>query len=102
MTSTEMTALLKRVKDTDQLMEDLRNIQDEQALEETLHRHNLPSTLEAMASVSASDELEEEDLFAVAGGCSCKGPLKRVINNFFNWVCKKVTGKKTEVCPDCG
>ena len=39
MTAAEMTALLNRVEHTDQLMEDLRNIQDEQALEEILHRH---------------------------------------------------------------
>lgn len=103
MTTTEMTALLKGIENIDQLMEELRIAQDEQALDAILRRYDLPITLEDMAGVSFdSDELDEEDLFAVAGGCSCKGPLKRVVNNFFNWVCKKITGKKTEVCPDCG
>ena len=102
MTNTELNTKIAKVENLEQLMADLRNAMDEEEIKEVLKAHGLDITLEDLAVIRLeSDELAEDDLDDVAGGCKCKGPLKWLVTTFLCWVSKQVTGKKMK-CPDCG
>ena len=50
---------------------------------------------------SEEDELTEDNLEDVTGGCKCKGILKRAVTKLLQWIVKTATGIYVE-CPDCG
>ena len=101
MTNMELNALMEKVENVEQLMADLRSAADEETVMEVLKAHNLDITLEDLEAIlPGADELSEDDLSNVAGGCKCKAPLKRLINNFLSWVSKRITGKGV-TCFDC-
>lgn len=102
MTNTELNIKMEKVENVEQLMADLRNAIDEEEVKEVLKAHGLDVTIEELDALKLeADELGEEDLDNVAGGCKCKGILKRVVTKFLCWLSKQVTGKKM-TCPDCG
>ena len=102
MTNTELDIKIEKVENIEQLVADLRDAADEEAVKEALKAHDLDVTIEELASIKPEEEeLGEEDLDNVAGGCKCRGILKRVITNLLCRLLKKLTRKDFH-CPDCG
>ena len=103
MTKNELTAKLSNIADISALMTEIENAADDAAVLEVLKAHGLELTAEEarMLINSEEDELTEDNLDDVTGGCKCKGPLKRFITKALQWLFKTATGIYTE-CPDCG
>lgn len=97
MTKNEFAAKLTHNIDVTALAAEINNAENDDAVLEILKRYNLELTSEEIRSLAEQeDELDEDALNNVAGGCKCKGFLKRIITNFLLWV----TGGGE--CLDCG
>ena len=97
MTKNEFAAKLSKNVNLTALAAEINNAENDDAVLEILKRYNLelnPEEIRALAE--QEDELDEDDLNDVAGGCKCKGFLKRIITNFLLWI----TGGGE--CLDCG
>ena len=103
MTKNELTAKLSNANDISALMTEIENAADDAAVLEILKAHGLELTAEEarMLINSEEDELSEDNLDDVTGGCKCKGILKRAVTKLLQWIFKTATGTYTE-CPDCG
>ena len=103
MTKNELTAKLSNITDISALMTEIENAADDAAVLEVLKAHGLELTAEEVRTLinSEEDELTEDNLEDVTGGCKCKGILKRVVTKALQWLFKTATGIYTE-CPDCG
>ena len=103
MTKNELTAKLSNANDISALMTEIENAADDAAVLEVLKAHGLELTAEEarMLINSEEDELTEDNLDDVTGGCKCKGILKRAVTKLLQWIVKTATGIYVE-CPDCG
>ena len=88
MTTNELKAMIEKLENMEQFMEDLRNAVEDEEVEAVLKNYGLEISLEDLESIRMPEgELDEDSLDAVAGGkCKCKGPLKRLITRFCEWV----------------
>ena len=101
MKKTELNILVEKIDNIEALANDLNRAATETEVEQALAVHGLNITLEDMIAIApVSDELTEDDLLDVAGGCKCGGFLKRTVGNFLRWVFK-AAGMKLH-CSDCG
>ena len=97
MTKNEFAAKLNENVNIEALMAEINNAETDDAVLEILKRYNLELTPEEIRAMNdQEEELDENALEDVAGGCKCKGWLKRVITNFLLWA----TGGGE--CLDCG
>ena len=102
MTIAELETKFEKVENIEKLMAELKAAADEKEVQNILDAYGLDLSTEELAQVEwDEDELNVEALDQVAGGCKCKGILKRVVTNFLCWLSEKATGKKM-TCPDCG
>ena len=102
MTKNEFAAKLNENVDIKALAAEIDGAENDDAVLEILKRYNVELTPEEIRSLNEQDgELDEDALEAVAGGCKCKGILKRAITNFLFWITEKATGKKI-TCLECG
>ena len=100
MKKTELNTLVNKIDNIEALANDLRNAADEAEVEQALAVHGLNITLEDMVAIApVSDELTEDDLLDVAGGCKCGG-FHGFVNNFIAWLfgCAGIDFK----CANCG
>ena len=102
MTKTELETKLSNIENIPALAAEIDAAADDATVLEILRRHNVELTTEDIrALIDDEDELDEDALDDVAGGCKCKGILKRAFNNILYWIGNKATGIKF-TCPDCG
>ena len=102
MTKYEFAAKLNEKIDIEALIAEIANAENDEAVQEILKQNGVELTAEEMMQMIASeDELDETALEDVAGGCKCKGLLKRLGTKFLQWVFKTATGNKPK-CPECG
>ena len=93
MMNTELNEKILKVADKEQLIADLKLAETDEEVKEVLTRHGLEITAE-LEALMGQDELDPEDLDMVAGGCKCRGLLKRLITGIF----EKIFGFE---CLDC-
>ena len=102
MNKSEFAAKLSSIEDLEAFKAEIASVEEDDAIMEVLRSHNVNLTEEDILSLSDDDEeLSEDALDDVVGGCKCKGFLKRTINNILFWFFEKATGVKTK-CLDCG
>lgn len=100
MKKTELNTLVNKIDNIDALARDLNRAATETEVEQALAVHGLNITLEDMIAIApVSDELTEDDLLDVAGGCKCGG-FHGFVNNFIGWLfgCAGIDFK----CANCG
>ena len=101
MTKNEFAAKLGNDVNVEALMAEIEKAEDDNAVLEILKHYNVEFTPEEIRSLyNQEEELDEAALDDVAGGCKCKGILKRAFTNFLSWVFKTATGT-TRKCPEC-
>jgi hypothetical protein len=102
MTKNEFAAKLNENVDIQALMAQIANAETDEAVLEILKNYGLEMTPEEIRGLNDQEgELGEAALEDVAGGCECKGILKRAVTNFLFWIVEKATGKRP-TCLDCG
>ena len=81
MTKNELTAKLSNASDISALMTEIENAADDAAILEVLKAHGLELTAEEarMLINSEEDELTEDNLNEVTGGCRKCSPLKKLV-----------------------
>jgi len=95
MTNMELKAKLEKVENAKQLIEELKGIEEDSEILAVLKRYGLEISQEALESIQLEDgELDLDALDQVAGGCKCRGWLKRLITG----LCEKIFGFE---CLDC-
>ena len=81
MTKNELTAKLSNVNDISALMTEIENAADDAAILEVLQRYNLEVSIEEVRELvkGEEDELSEDNLDEVTGGCKKCSPLKKLV-----------------------
>lgn len=98
---TEIAAKLNNLEGIQVIAAEIAAATDDDAVLEILRQHNLELTAEELrAFVNDEEELDEDLLDNVAGGCNCKGILKRAFTNLLSRIGKSLGINFT--CPDCG
>ena len=82
MMNMELNEKIQQVANKEQLIADMRLAETDEEVKEVLSRHGLEITDE-LEALMGQDELNPEDLDMVAGGCKCRGWLKRLITGIF-------------------
>lgn len=101
MTKTELIEKLSNTENISALAAEIADAADDAAVLEILKKHNVELSAEDVRSLSGEEEeLSEDSLNDVTGGCKCKGPLKRFIVNVVGWLYEKATGNKF-TCLEC-
>ena len=101
MTKNEFAAKLSETVDIPALLAEIANAETDEAVLEILKNHGLEMTPAEVRALNDQEcELDENALEDVAGGCKCKGILKRVVTNLLQKLCYKLTGREF-TCPEC-
>ena len=81
MTKNELTAKLSNANDISALMTEIENAADDAAILEVLQRYNLEVSIEEVRELvkGEEDELSEDNLDEVTGGCRKCSPLKKLV-----------------------
>ena len=81
MTKNELTAKLSNANDISALMTEIENAADDAAILEVLQRYNLEVSIEEVRELvkGEDDELSEDNLDEVTGGCKKCSPLKKLV-----------------------
>ena len=81
MTKNELTAKLSNANDISALMTEIENAADDAAILEVLQRYNLEVSIEEVRELvkGEEDELSEDNLDEVTGGCKKCSPLKKLV-----------------------
>ena len=81
MTKNELTAKLSNIADISALMTEIENAADDAAILEVLQRYNLEVSIEEVRELvkGEEDELSEDNLDEVTGGCRKCSPLKKLV-----------------------
>ena len=81
MTKNELTAKLSNANDISALMTEIENAADDAAILEVLQRYNLEVSIEEVRELvkGEEDELSEDNLDEVTGGCRKCPVLKRLL-----------------------
>ena len=81
MTKKELTAKLSNANDISALMTEIENAADDAAILEVLQRYNLEMSIEEVRELvkGEEDELSEDNLDEVTGGCRKCPVLKRLL-----------------------
>ena len=81
MTKKELTAKLSNANDISALMTEIENAADDAAILEVLQRYNLEVSIEEVRELvkGEDDELSEDNLDEVTGGCKKCSPMKKLV-----------------------
>lgn len=94
MMNMELKAKFEKVENKEQLIADLKNVEEDEAVLEVLKNHGLDIRPEELEAIMGEGELDADALDQVSGGCKCRGWLKRLISG----LCEKIFGIE---CLDC-